>query len=397
MNRSTLTSALFLLLAIAALVAVLFWPEPASEDAGAAGGGGGDYRFPVTTALIGDGAVVETAELVGDVVSARRSTLTFDRSGTLESVLVRMGDQVEKGQVLAELDDRVLAQDLASAHAAAEVAAEEAKFAEREARRAREVGEDVVSESERERLQSDAAVAARRLVQRQSEAARLQAQLDEGKLRAPFAGVIARRMLDEGAQAGPSAPVFDLVDPLHREVRLEVPAPLVGALGVGSPVVLSLDERPEWSLEVNLDALVPAADPGSRSFTAIVRIDELHADGNEDPNLVLLPGLFVRARLTLKEINGQPVVPINSLVESDRGVVVYAVQMPGESNETEDPSGLPPAPVAKLVPLRVLARNATQAAVAPFEPGALSPGGQVVVTGVQNIFPGARLGLPQGE
>lgn len=357
----------------------------------------GGFRFPVTSAVIGDDAVIETAELVGDVVSARRSTLAFDRSGTLRSVSVRMGDRVEKGQVLAELDDRVLAQDLAAAQAAVEVAVEETKFAEREAQRAREVGKDVVSDSERERLQSEAAVSARRLVQRQSEAARLQAQLDEGKLRAPFAGVIARRLLDEGAQAGPNAPVFDLVDPDHREVRLEVPAPLVGSLGVGSPVVLSLDERPEWSLEVALDALVPAADPGSRSFIAIVRIDELSRDAGENPNAVLLPGLFVRARLTLREVSGQPVVPINALVESAQGIVVYVVAPPNPSEGSANPAQPPAPPTAKLVPLRVLARNATHAAVAPFEPGALTVGGQVVVTGVQNIFPGAPLGLPQGQ
>jgi RND family efflux transporter MFP subunit len=395
-NRSSLTSALFLLVAIAALAAVLLWPEPGTEAA-EQGGGMGDFRFPVTAALVGDGAVVESAELVGDVVSARRSTLAFDRNGTLLSVVVRMGDRVAKGQLLAELDDRVLAQDLASAQAAAEVAAEEAKYAEREAQRAREVGDDVVSDSERERLQSDAAVTARRLVQRLSEAARLQAQLDKGKLRAPFSGVIARRMLDEGAQAGPSAPVIDLVDPDHREIRLEVPAPLVGSLGVGSPVVLSLDERPEWSLEVALDALVPAADPGSRSFIAIVRIDEISSDAGENPNAVLLPGLFVRARLTLREVSGQPVVPIDALVESPRGFAVYAVAPPEAGDAAPAAGQAPAAPTAKLVPLRILARNASHAAVAPVEPGALAPGSRVVVTGVQNIFPGAPLGLAQGQ
>ena len=384
------------MLAVAALAAVLLWPDPA-VNADEQSGGMGGFRFPVTVALVGDEAVVETAELVGDVVSARRSTLAFDRNGTLLSVSVRMGDRVEKGQVLAELDDRVLAQDLAAAQAAAEVAAEEAKFAEREAQRAREVGDDVVSDSERERLQSDAAIASRRLVQRQSEAARLQAQLDEGKLRAPFDGVIARRMLDEGAQTGPNAPVFDLVDPDHREVRLEVPAPLVGSLGVGSPVVLSLDERPEWSLEVALDALVPAADPGSRSFIAIVRIDEIGSEAGENPNAVLLPGLFVRARLTLREVSGQPVVPINALVESPRGFAVYAVAPPMQ-DEAASGGGQPPAaPTASLVPVRILARNASHAAVGPFEPGALVAGAQVVVTGVQNIYPGAPLGIPQGE
>lgn len=166
---------------------------------------------------------------------------------------------------------------------------------------------------------------------------------------------------------------------------------------MGSPVVLSLDERPDWQLEVALDALVPAADPGSRSFIAIVRIDEISSETGENPNAVLLPGLFVRARLTLREVSGQPVVPINALVESPRGFAVYEVAPPEESEAAPAAGQAPAAPSAKLVPLRVLARNATHAAVAPFEPGALQVGSQVVVTGVQNIFPGAPLGLPQGK
>ena len=391
-NRSTLTSGLFLLLALAGLAAVLFWPEAEAAEEGAGRGGGG-FRFPVTVTEVVAEPVMETAELVGDVVSARRSTLAFDRSGTLQAVHVRLGDQVEAGQLLAELDDAVLLEDLASARAAAEVASEEAAFAKREARRAQEVGEDVVSESERERLSSDAAVAERRVAQRQAEVARLEAQLDEGKLRAPFAGVIARRLLDEGAQAGPSAPVFDLVDPHRREVRLEVPAPLVGSLGVGSPVQLRLDEVPGWQLTEELDALVPAADPGSRSFTAVIRIDSSAEDGAGDPTAALLPGLFVRAELTLRQVEGQPVVPVDALLESERGFVVYAVEPPAADAEP-GPFG-PPPPTARLVPLRVLARSATHAAVASFEPGALAPGMQVVVTGAQNIFPGADLGIQQ--
>jgi hypothetical protein len=91
------------------------------------------------------------------------------------------------------------------------------------------------------------------------------------------------------------------------------------------------------------------------------------------------------------------VVPINALVESPRGFVVYAVAPPAEGGAAPGAGQAPAAPTAKLVPIRVLARNATHAAVAPFEPGALVAGSQVVVTGVQNIYPGAPLGIPQGK
>ena len=52
---------------------------------------------------------------------------------------------------------------------------------------------------------------------------------------------------------------------------------------------------------------MPAADPGSRSFTAVIRIDSSAEDGAGDPTAALLPGLFVRAELTLRQVDGQPV------------------------------------------------------------------------------------------
>lgn len=392
MNARITLPALALLGAIAALAAVILWPEPPAEAANGGGMGGG-FRFPVTATPVTFEAVTETAELVGDVVSARRSTLAFDRTGTVAAVHVRLGDRVEKGQLLAELDDRVLQEDLASARAAAEVATEEAAFAASEARRARQVGEDIVSESERDRLVSASAVAEKRLVQRQAEVARLEAALAQGKLHAPFAGAVARRMLDEGAQAGPNAPLFDLVDPDHREVRLEVPAPLVGSLGVGSKVRLTLDEQPDWQMEAALDSLVPAADPGSRSFTAVIRLDASSAEDAADPAAALLPGLFVRATLTLAEVEGQPVVPVDALVETeDGGTIVYQVQPP-QPDENGNAPGPGAPPTAALVPVRLLARGTERAAVQPLIPGMLGEGSQVVLTGVQNIFPNAPLGV----
>lgn len=386
MNRSTLSSGLFLILAIAGLVAVLTWPETEAVEAEQAGG---DFRFPVTGAEVTVEPVLETAQLVGDVISARRSRLTFDRSGTVSTVQVRVGDRVAAGQVLARLDDRVLQKDLHTARAAVEVARGESDFAASEAQRAQSVGDDVISESERERMVSEAAVAARRLAQREAEVAKLEAQMDQGVLKAPFAGVIARRMLDEGSQAGPGFPVFDLVDTESREVRLEVPTPLVASLGVGSSVRLTLDDQPGWELLAELDALVPAADPGSRSFTAVIRIDGSTGDSAE-ATAALLPGLFVRAELKLRQIDGQPTVPIDSLVVSDQGAVVYVIQAPPAEAGPAAPS------TAKLIPVRVLARSPERAAVQPFEPGALQPGMEVVLTGVQNIFPEAPLGVQLG-
>ncbi len=370
--RTSLLPAFILLAAVAGLLAALFWPD--SPEVEGAGGRGGGFQFPVTYVEITTGDAAETVELVGDVVSARRSTLAFDRAGTLLAVHARLGDKVSQGQLLAELDDSVLREEHAAANAALEVAKEQAAFAEREAHRAEEVGEDVVAISEADRLRSDAKTAQARVQEQEAATRKLAAQLQRGKLRAPFAGIVAQRLLDEGAQTGPGNPVLDLVDPVRREVRLEVPAQLVGALQVGSTVELTLDEKPNFKLQSTLDALIPATDRGSRSFTAVLRLDQTDATQAAD----LLPGLFVRARLTLREVKDQLLVPVDAVLQSERGHIVVIA---ADDN------------TASFVPVRVLVSDADQMAVAPFQQDALKAGDKILVTGVQNVFPGAQLAL----
>lgn len=381
MARFPVFPSLALLGALSVLMAAVYWPEAeAAEDPGA-GMGGGFHRFPATYARVARGDAVETVELVGDVVSSRRSTLTFERTGTLAAVHARMGDRVTAGQLLAELEDSVLQEELAAAQAALRIVVEEAALAERDAGRAEDVGADAVAESERDRLRSLATTAAAKVAQQEAEVRRLQALLRRGRLSAPFAGVIARRLLDEGAQAGAGIPVFDLLDPARREVRLEVPPPLVASLQTGSAVVLTLDERPDFELPCVLHALVPAADPGSRSFTAVLRLEQ------EDDQGVLLPGLFVRARLTLGRAAQQLLVPVDAVMEGAQGAVVVVADAPVEGK----PQGTPDS--ARFVPVRILVRGAELVAVVPFQEGSLQAGARVLVTGVQNVYPGALLSL----
>jgi HlyD family secretion protein len=82
-------------------------------------GGGGYYYYRTahaeaqaaatqpadTTATVERGDLVITASGSGTLVPAKEVTLGFDTSGVLAEVLVKVGDKVEAGQVLARLDD----------------------------------------------------------------------------------------------------------------------------------------------------------------------------------------------------------------------------------------------------------------------------------------------------
>jgi RND family efflux transporter MFP subunit len=369
---------------LAALSAVLCLPVACAEETPAATGPGGSFRIPVTWSLIEPGEVAEQVELVGDVVSRRWARLAFERPGRVVEVLADLGDEVAGEQLLARLDDKLLEQDLAVARAVLEATRVDADFAAREAERADSAGEDVLSESERDRRRAEALSSAARLAQRQAEVARLTELLDQGRLRAPFDGVISARNITLGSYATVGQPAFTLVDMVHREVRLEIPISVATGLERGTEVALRVDELPDFELLAALDELVPAADLSTRLFIGVVRLDGL------DEAVRLRPGMFARARFTRARAESQTVVPSDSVLHDERGayiVVMDPPENPGSSSE----EGPPAAPTARIVPVRVLAADSQRTAVLAIEPGTLQPGGHVVVTGADNVFPGAPL------
>ncbi|RMH03505.1 MAG: biotin/lipoyl-binding protein, partial [Planctomycetota bacterium] len=112
----TLLGTLLLLAAVVlAAWAVLFRGGPAAP---AGPPPPGPRPVPVTLVPVEQGRVAETLELVGDVVSARRSPVAFRRAGQIAEVAVELGDRVEAGRLLARLEDSVLAEQEAAAAAA---------------------------------------------------------------------------------------------------------------------------------------------------------------------------------------------------------------------------------------------------------------------------------------
>ncbi len=355
-----------------ALLAALALPACSDGDAAAAPpAGDGGFKIPVTWAAAEAGDVAETVELVGDVLSHRWAQLAFERAGRVTAVVADLGDEVRAGQLLARLDDAVLQQELAVAQAVLDNAQAGLDWARREAERSDRAGTDVLSASEQDRRNVAEVVARANLAQRQAELLRLKELLAQGELKAPFDGVVASRDVTEGGYAAVGRPAFTLVDLLHREVHLEIPAAVAAGLSAGAPVSLRLDEAPELLVRGRLDELVPAADLSSRTFKGVVRLDGL------DDARRLLPGLFVRARIEKQRVQGRAVVPVDAVLQNEAGSYVVLMEMPG--------------PTARITPVRVLARDDERAAVASVEPGALQTGARVIVTGADNVFPGAPL------
>ncbi len=371
MTRRVATAPLLLL--VGSGVALVWALLPRSDPAEDVGGGMAGFRIPVTVRAVERGRVTERVSLVGDVVTSRRAELAFERSGRVAEVLVDLGDIVAGGAILARLEDTVLERELAVATAGTEEARVNAEVAEREAARVRETGGDLVSESVLDQRESDAAAARHRLAQAQAVAARIGAQLEQGRLRAPFDGVVTRRFVTDGTFAAIGREAFELVDLERRVAHIEIPPPVAAALDDGVEVTLSVDELPGLSVLAQLDRVVPAADPGTRTFLGLIHL------GERDPERRLLPGMFVRASIVRRDALDALVVPTDAVLRRPEGASVVMLA-PGDDG-----------PTAVFVPVTISASTVDRTAVVPVAGATLSVGAQVVLTGVDNVFPGAPL------
>lgn len=268
----------------------------------------------------------ETTWAAGLEVSATVQPLRRAMPGTVligrvEQVLHREGDTVAAGAVLARVEDREVRARLAQAEAG--VAA--ARAAEQNAKRMRERMERLQARDAASKRSVDDAVAAHDGAVAQREAAEqavaaARMYVSYANVVAPFAGVVVERRVEAGDTAAPGMPLFVVEDLSRVKIEAEVPESAALALSPGAAVVVELPaaDPTEWS--GTIDAILPAADAHSRTFTVRVVLD--------NPGRRLRPGMFGRVRLPAVD---QPVVtlPLDAVVRRGPLAAAFVVDAEG--------------------------------------------------------------------
>jgi RND family efflux transporter MFP subunit len=214
---------------------------------------------PVTTARLGDLVVAAERDALAEVVSLNRATLSAELNARIVVIRAEVGDRVEVGDALVELDCRDYT--ASAEQAAATLAALEAQidFADYRSRRARTLSERnaVAEEALRERETTLQRLVAERDGQRAAlGTARL--QVERCKVRAPFTAALVDRPAQLGALAAPGTPLVELLDVDSVEVRARVRRALLDSLDGADEIVFN-DGRGDFMLERR--AILPDVDP----------------------------------------------------------------------------------------------------------------------------------------
>lgn len=300
-------------------------------------------------------------------------------TGIVRERLFREGSLVEAGDPLYQLDDSAYRAAYKSALAAIPRAEAALELAELNARRAEDLRETkAISEQEHQTL-----LATRRQAEADLEVARADLEsaavrLDYASIESPISGRVGKSTVTQGAlvtaDQETALTVVQQLDPIYVDVTQSASELLSLRRALsdtairqaeGIPVRILLDDGTEYAHEGELTFADAAVDPMTGSVDMRVVVP--------NPELLLLPGMYVRAVVSNAVVEDGLLVPQRGITRNPQGRAIAMVVGPDDTVEARTVN------VSSTVGDSWLVRDG------------LSPGDRVVVEGLQKISPGTTV------
>lgn len=222
-------------------------------------------------------------ETTGTVRPVQRAVLAAKVMGTIEELPVTLGQSVRAGEVLVKISAAEISARLLQAQA-------QLNLARRDLERERDLLEKGASTAETVNSLQDRVALTEAMV-REAEA-----MLGYATLRAPFDGVVARKLVNAGDLASPGQPLLEIEGLGAFEIETSVPDSLAGALRIGLPIAVEIPAA-GLHFEGRLAELSSAADPLARTVMAKIAVPANAAVRSGQFARVQVPGAPVRVLL----------------------------------------------------------------------------------------------------
>lgn len=275
-----------------------------AEQDGGGPAGRGDGAVPVALAAAEVRETSRGVEAVGTTRSRRAIEVEAGASGQIREIAFEPGQTVSQGDVLARLDDEIEKANLEEA----EAALREGQLALERARTLRQSATVTEATLEQHITQEATARAARNRAQR---------RLDDREVRAPFAGIVGLKRVDEGARVAETTVITTLDDRSEMELEFSLPELIYGEVSEGQRIAATSVAFPGRSFEGTISSIDSRIDPTSRSFRVRALLP--------NPDLLLPAGMFMHVTVTLST-DEAVMVPEESMIVEGDGSYVYVAE-----------------------------------------------------------------------
>ncbi len=261
----------------------------------------------VTTQTIQDTTFRHYTRVQGDVATRENIIIYPEFSGVLTRVLVSEGDRVNRGDLLATIDDGGLSSQLAQLEAQAALA--KTTFERQERLWKQNIGSEIQYLEAQTTYQTA-----------QNAVDQLRSQLSKTNVRAPFSGVIDEVISDEGQVVSPGQnQLFRLVNLNNMYVEASVPETYLNQIQVGSEVIVEISAIGK-QYEGKVRQVGNFINPNNRTFQIEVSLP--NDDGMIKPNLI------ATVKLNDYTAENATVIPENAVQKNSMGESLIYVFKP---------------------------------------------------------------------
>ncbi len=262
--------------------------------------------------------LTETVRLSGSIDPVNWTLVKSEVAATLTEVLVREGQTVKHGEVLARFQTQELVARLAEKQSNLEGARAQLVYAEKtHAKNITLRQKDIVAETSLDQTQSTLQFqqATVRAMTAQVELARK--ALDDAVVRAPIDGIIAERSVNPGETLAVNSRMFTLVDLSRVELTANTPTDDVARLKLGQAVELRVEGFGDRVFPGAVARINPVAKTGTRSIPVYVSVD--NTDGS------LRGGMFANGNAVVTQTAEAIALPPAAVRRDAQGEFVLAV------------------------------------------------------------------------
>ena len=261
------------------------------------------------------GLVIPVSGSVRPVVQAMVKSKV---SGEVSRVHVQEGQSVVAGQPLISIDTA----DLKARHDSqlAMVAESRAKLdlaRKNEENNRQLLAKNFISQTAFDSVANSAQVSEANYKSMAAQAAITERALADAQIRAPFSGIVAKRVVNMGEKVTPDAPVIHIVDLNRMELEAPVPVSDIPSVKVGQEIAFKVDGFAERSFKGKVERINPAAEAGSRSISIFVTLP--NHDG------ALKGGMFANGTLAAASRASVNAVPLAAVINEGGQSFVFAV------------------------------------------------------------------------
>ncbi len=335
-----------------ALAVLLLLAAPAAckkaNSAGGGGPGGGGFAMPVEVAAAIRDTVVDAIAATGQIDAIQSIELRPEVSGRITDILVREGQEVADGTPLFKVDDAELRAQVAQADAERQLA-----------RQALERTKQLIAQNASSTSDLEQAEAKWRGADANYDL--LKTRLDRTVVRAPFGGVVGRRLVSIGTYVSSQTPLITLQSLNPQHASFDVPERYADRLRRGQLVSFQVAALPGKNFSGEVVFVDPVVALPGRTILIKARVPN-----NEHQ---LQAGMFIEARLATNIRPNAVVVPEDALLPMQGATFVWVVK-DGKANQRQVTVGVRTAGWAEVQ-------------------SGVEAGDQVVVGGLERLFPNA--------